>query len=39
MWSRHAFSPACLEPTKMGVGSPGAKMEREVGVRTHEPEE
>jgi hypothetical protein len=28
MWSRHTFSPACLEPTRTGVGSPGAKMER-----------
>ncbi len=24
-WSRHAFSPACLEPTRTGVGSPGEK--------------
>ncbi len=35
MWSRHTFSPACLEPTKTGVGSPGAKIESEVGVRKH----
>ena len=39
MWSRHTFSLACLEPTRTGVGSPGAKMEREVGVRTQEPED
>ena len=39
MWSRHTFSSACLEPTRTGVGSPGAKMESEVGVRTQEPEE
>ncbi len=39
MWSRHTFSLACLEPTRTGVGSPGAKMEREVGVRTHEPDD
>ena len=39
MWSRHTFSLACLEPTRTGFGSPGAKMEREVGVRTHEPED
>ncbi len=39
MWRRHTFSLACLEPTRTGVGSPGAKMEREVGVRRHEPEE
>ncbi len=32
MWSRHTFSPACLEPTRTGVGSPGAKMENEVEV-------
>ena len=38
MWSRHTCSPACLEPTRVGVGSPGAKMEREVGVRRDEPE-
>ena len=39
MWSRHTFSLACLEPTRTGVGSPGAKMEREGGVRTQEPED
>ena len=39
MWSRHTFSPACFEPTRTGVGSPGTKMEREVGVRTQEPED
>ena len=39
MWRRQTFSLACLEPTRTGVGSPGAKMEREVGVRRHEPEE
>ena len=39
MWSRHTFSLACLEPTRTGVGSPGAKTEREVGVRTQEPED
>ena len=38
MWSRHTFSPACLEPTRTGVGSPGAKIESEVGMRRHEPE-
>jgi hypothetical protein len=38
MWSRHTFSLACLEPTRTGVGSPGANIEREVGVRRHEPE-
>ncbi len=38
MWSRYLFSPACLEPTRTGVGSPGAKIESEVGVRRHEPE-
>ncbi len=27
MWSRHTFSLTCLEPTRTGVGSPGAKME------------
>ncbi len=32
MWSRHTFSPVCLEPTRTGVGFPGAKMESEVGV-------
>ncbi len=39
MWSRHTFSLACLEPTRTGVGSPGAKMERVVGVRRQEPED
>ena len=39
LWSRHTFSLACLEPTRTGVGSPGAKTEREVGVRTQEPED
>ena len=39
MWSRHTFSPACLEPTRTGVWSPEAKMEREVGVRIQEPED
>ena len=39
MWSRHTFSLACLEPTRSGVGSPGAKMEREVGVRIQEPDD
>ncbi len=38
MWSRHTFSSACLEPTRTGVGSPGAKIESEVGVRRQEPE-
>ncbi len=27
-----------LEPTRTGIGSPGAKIESEVGVRRHEPE-
>ncbi len=27
MWSRHTFSLTRLEPTKMGVGSPRAKMD------------
>ncbi len=39
MWSRHTFSLARLEPTRMGVGSPGAKMDSVVGVRRHEPED
>ena len=38
MWSRHTFSSACLEPARTDVGSPGAKIESEVGVRRHEPE-
>ncbi len=38
MWSRHTFSLACSEPTRTGVGSPGAKIESEVGVRRQEPE-
>jgi hypothetical protein len=36
MWSRHTFSLARLEPTRTGVGSPGAKMESVVGVRRQE---
>ena len=39
MWSRHTFSLTRLEPTRTGVGSPGAKMESVVGVRRQEPEE
>ena len=39
MWSRHTFSLARLEPTRTGVGSPGAKIERVVGVRMQEPED
>ncbi len=39
MWSRHTFSQARLEPTRTGVGSPGAKMDSVVGVRRHEPED
>ena len=39
MWSRHTFSLTRLEPTRTGVGSPGAKMERVVGVRRQEPED
>ena len=38
MWSRHTFSLTRLEPTRMGVGSPGAKMESVVGVRRQDPE-
>jgi hypothetical protein len=38
MWSHHTFSLARLEPTRTGVGSPGAKMDSVVGVRRHEPE-
>ncbi len=38
MWSRYTFSLACLELTRTGVGSPGAKIESEVGVRRQEPE-
>jgi hypothetical protein len=38
MWSRHTFSLARLEPTRTGVGSPGAKMNSVVGVRRQEPE-
>ena len=38
MWSRHTFSLTRLEPTRTGVGSPGAKMESVVGVRRQEPE-
>ena len=37
MWSRHTFSLTRLEPTRTGVGSPGAKMESVVGVRRQEP--
>jgi hypothetical protein len=34
IWSRHTFSSwACLEPTRTGVGSPGANIESEVGIR------
>ena len=36
MWSRHTFSLTRLEPTRTGVGSPGAKMESVVGVRRQE---
>ncbi len=35
--SRHTFSLVRFEPTKTGVGSPGAKMERKVGVKRQEP--
>jgi hypothetical protein len=38
MWSRHTFSLTRLELTRTGVGSPGAKMESVVGMRTQEPE-
>ncbi len=38
MWSRHTFSLTRLEPTRTGVGSPGAKLESVVGVRRQEPE-
>jgi hypothetical protein len=38
MWSRHTFSLAGLEPTRTGVGSPGAKMNSVVGVRRQESE-
>ncbi len=38
MWSRHTFSLTRLEPTRTGVGSPGAKMDSVVGVRRQEPE-
>ena len=38
MWSHHTFSLTRLEPTRTGVGSPGAKMESVVGVRRQEPE-
>ena len=34
----HKFSLTRLEPTRTGVGSPGAKMESVVGVRRQEPE-
>ncbi len=37
MWSRHTFSLTRLEPTRTGVGSPGAKMESVVEVRRQEP--
>ncbi len=37
MWSRHTFSLTRLEPTRTGVGSPGAKMDSVVGVRRQEP--
>ncbi len=36
MWSHHTFSPACLEPTRTGVGSPGAKIDSEGGVSIQE---
>ena len=39
MWSRHTFSLTRLEPTRTGVGSPGAKMESVVGVRRQQPED
>ena len=39
MWSRHTFSLTRLEPTRTGIGSPGAKMESVVGVRRQEPED
>ena len=39
MWSRHTFSLTHLEPTRTGVGSPGAKMDSVVGVRRQEPED
>ena len=39
MWSRHTFSLTRLEPTRTGVGSPGAKMESVVRVRRQEPED
>ncbi len=39
MWSRHTFSLTRLEPTRTGVGSPGAKMDSSMmGVRRQEPE-
>jgi hypothetical protein len=38
MWSRHKFSLTRLEPTRTGVGSPGAKLDSVVGVRRQEPE-
>ncbi len=38
MWSRYTFSLTRLEPTRTGVGSPGAKMDSVVGVRRKEPE-
>ncbi len=38
MWSRHIFSLTRLEPTRTGVGFPGAKMDSVVGVRRQEPE-
>jgi hypothetical protein len=31
MWSRHTFSLTRLEPTRTGVGSPGANMDNGVG--------
>jgi hypothetical protein len=39
MWRRHIFSLTRLEPTRTGVGSPGAKMESVVGVRRQEPDD
>ncbi len=37
MWSRHTFSLTRLEPTRTGVGSPGAKMDSVVGMKRQEP--
>jgi hypothetical protein len=38
MWSRLTFSLTRLEPTRTGVGSPGAKMDSVVGLSRQEPE-